>query len=387
LLFGLFTTRVDFYWLLSFFLIMKNLRLLILFLMPLALFAQTPTPTPTPNDDNDVISVESRLITVPVSVLNTNGQPLLGLKLEDFNLTEEGKAQQIEQVGDAEKVPLEIALLIDVSKSVNPIFDLEKNTAAKFLLNVMKPDDRASIFLIGEKAVIIQSGQPSEKSAEMVKTIQPTTYQTAFYDTILLAADYLKKNSPPKSRKIILTLSDGEDNWSSLTREAEIKYDKELRKNIDSLNRSKKLELYAKYKEQAKVKSQSSVLLALQNADTVFYSLNPAGNSIQFNKISKAGQDSMQLFADQTGGTAFLPKFLPTTLKEPSQNRFNAQYNEETLQNIFNQLTNELRSQYLLQYYSDGSYADGKYVKLSVGLKNGKGLRLRARQGYFVEKK
>ncbi len=364
---------------------MKKITLLIIFLLPLLSFAQTPTPKPL--DDDDVISVESRLITVPVSVLNATGQPLFGLKLEDFNLTEEGKIQQIEQVSEAEKVPLEIALLIDVSKSVNPIFDLEKNTAAKFLLNVMKPDDRASIFLIGEKAVIMQSRQTSEKSAEMVKTIQPTTYQTAFYDTILLAADYLKKNSPPKSRKIILTLSDGEDNWSSLTREAEIKYDKELRKNIDSLTRSKKLELYTKFKEQAKMKSQSSVLLSLQNADTVFYSLNPAGSSIQFNKISKAGQDAMQLFADQTGGTAFLPKFLPINLKEPSQNRFNAKYNEETLQNIFNQLANELRSQYLLQYYSDGEFINGKYVKLNVGLKNAKGLRVRARQGYFVEKK
>jgi VWFA-related protein len=367
---------------------MKNIQLLILFLIPFSIFAQTTTPTPPPTStDDEVISVESRLITVPVSVLTPNGQPLLGLKLDDFSINEEGKPQQIEQLSDAEKVPLEIALLIDVSKSVNPIFELEKNTAAKFLTNVMKADDRASIFLIGEKGTILQTRQTAEKTSETVKTVQPTTYQTAFYDTILLATDYLKKNAPPKSRRIILTLSDGEDNWSTLTREANIKYYSELDKNINSLTRSKKLELYAKFKDQARLKSQSSVLLALQNADTVFYSLNPAGSSLQFNKISKDGQDTMQVFAEQTGGTAFLPKFLPTNLKEPSQNRYNAQNNEAALQNIFNQLTNELRSQYLLQYYSDGGYDNGKYVKLSVGLKNRQGLRVRSRQGYFVEKK
>ena len=90
---------------------MKKITLLIIFLLPLLSFAQTPTPKPL--DDDDVISVESRLITVPVSVLNATGQPLFGLKLEDFNLTEEGKIQQIEQVSEAEKVPLEIALLLD----------------------------------------------------------------------------------------------------------------------------------------------------------------------------------------------------------------------------------------------------------------------------------
>jgi VWFA-related protein len=366
---------------------MKNIRLLFLLLIPFSLFAQTPTPTPKPLDDDEVISVESRLITVPVAVLNANGQPIFGLKLEDFTLTEEGKTQQIEQVSDAEKVPLEIALLLDISGSTDSMFPLEQQTAAKFLQSVMKPEDRATIWAIGENPVIIQPRDTAEKSAQSIKKVAPTKGFTAFYDTVSAAAKYLNKNSPPRSRKVIVTISDGEDTNSEGIKKAFSDLYRSLGKKFDTLTSKELYVMVYNKRTEVRGKEQAKVMQNLQNADTVFYSVNPAGSSFQLNKMSVFGQQTMQVFADQTGGTAFLPKFLPTTLKEPSQNRFNAQYNEETLQNIFNQLTNELRSQYLLQYYSDGGFADGKYVKLSVGLKNRQGLRLRARQGYFVEKK
>jgi VWFA-related protein len=365
---------------------MKNLQLIILFLLPLAIFAQTPTPTATPADD-DVISVESRLITVPVSVLNANGQPLLGLKLEDFSLNEEGKLQQIEQVSDAEKVPLEIALLLDVSGSTDSMFPLEQQTAASFLRSVMKPEDRATIYAIGETPVLVQPRDTAEKSASNITKVMPTKGFTAFYDTVSAAAKYLNKNSQPKSRKVIITISDGEDTNSDGIRKAFAELYRSLGNKMNTLTSKELRDLIYVKRNEVRGKEQAKVMQNLQNADTVFYSLNPAGSSFQLNKMSVFGQQTMQAFADQTGGTAFLPKFLPTNLKEPSQNRFNAQYNEETLRNIFNQLTNELRSQYLLQYYSDGGFTDGKYVKLTVGLKKGQGLRLRARQGYFVEKK
>jgi VWFA-related protein len=365
---------------------MKNLQLLILFLMPFALLAQTPTPTPIA-DDGEVISIESRLITVPVSVLNANGQPLLGLKLEDFNLNEEGKPQQIEQINDAEKVPLEIALLLDISGSTDSMFPLEQQTAAKFLKSVMKPEDRATIWAISESPVLVQPRDTAEKSAESVKKIVPNRGFTAFYDTVSAAAKYLNKNSQPKSRKVIVTISDGEDTNSDGIKKAFAELYRSLGNKMNTLTTRELRDLIYSKRNEVRGKEQTKVAQNLQNADTVFYSVNPAGSSFQLNKMSVFGQQTMQVFADQTGGTAFLPKFLPTTLKEPSQNRFNAQYNEEALQNIFNQLTNELRSQYVLQYYSDGGFADGKYVKLSVSLKKSQGLRVRSRQGYFVEKK
>ena len=87
----------------------------------IAVSAQTPTPKPA---DDEVIKVESRLVVVPVSVTDANGEPILGLKAENFRVGEDGKPQVIDQVTNAEATPLEIALLVDVSGSVNPLFDL-----------------------------------------------------------------------------------------------------------------------------------------------------------------------------------------------------------------------------------------------------------------------
>ena len=109
--------------------------------------AQTVQPTPPTQDDGEVIKVNSRLVVVPVSVTDASGQPILGLKTQDFRVTEENKTQQIEQVSDAEKVPLEIVLLFDVSASTDAMFKFEQETAAQFLREVMKPEDLSLIHI------------------------------------------------------------------------------------------------------------------------------------------------------------------------------------------------------------------------------------------------
>jgi hypothetical protein len=75
-----------------------------------------PTPTPRPPKDGeiDVIRVTSNLVVVPVSVTDGTGQPTLGLSAPDFHLEEQGRIQEIVQMGDPEQVPLEIALLLKI---------------------------------------------------------------------------------------------------------------------------------------------------------------------------------------------------------------------------------------------------------------------------------
>jgi VWFA-related protein len=348
-----------------------------------AAFAQAPKPKPTiePVDENDVIRVDSRLVVVPVSVTDADGQPVLGLKTRDFRVFEENKSQEIAQVSDAEKVPLEIALLFDVSASTDAMFQFEQETAAKFLREVMRPEDRATIFTIGERPVIVQPRDSAEKSAASIKSIVPTKQYTAFYDTVKAAADYLQKNAPAGRRKVIVVISDGEDtNSEGIRRGFQALYNK-LGDDINKLN----TKMLAGKREEIKGREQNKVLQSLQNADAVFYAINPAGNSFQLNKISQFGQSNLQKFADQTGGTAFLPKFQSITLKNNLQNSYNQKFNSETLTGIFRQLANELQAQYLVQYYSEGSFPANKYVKLDVGLQNQQRLKVRARQGYFVK--
>lgn len=345
--------------------------------------SQTPTPTPSPVEDDEVIKVDSRLVVVPVSVTDADGQPVSGLTAADFLLAEENRQQEIAAVGSADKVPLEIALLFDISASTDSMFEYELETAIKFLQEVMRPEDRATIFTIGERLVLVQSRETAESSSIAIRSIRPTKQQTAFYDSVRLAAAYLGKNAPPGTRKVILAISDGDDTNSDGVVKAII--DAENRLVRDKLSYEERRNFRMKARDAAKTREQGRVIKSLQDADAVFYSINPGGNSFQLNPSSVFGQSNLQRFADDTGGTAFLPKFQPTNLKDSLQNSYNDRRNKELLTSIFRRLAGELRAQYLVQYYSDADFPADRYVKLNVTLKTRSNLRVRARQGYFVK--
>lgn len=370
---------------------MKLSRLVIIFSLFFVFthftFGQTPEETPPPiiQDDGEIINIDSRLVVVPVSVLDSAGQPVLGLRAENFLVLENRKPQEIAEVSDAEKVPLEIAILFDISGTTNPMFEFEQETAAKFLRDVMRAEDRATIFTIGEDADLVQARDTAEKAAISIKKIQPTKQYTAFYDTVKTASDYLENNTPKGRRKVIVVISDGEDTNSDGVRRGFQAVYASLGKEINTITSSKLRNLLDNKRTEIRIKEQAKVLKSLQNADTVFYSINPAGSSYKLNKISVFGQSNMQKFADETGGTAFLPKFLPIDVKDTYQRESNLRKNTETLEGIFLQLANELRAQYLLQYYSNGEFPVNQYINLDVGLKNPQSYRVRARQGYFVK--
>ncbi len=351
------------------------------------IFAQTPTPKPTPSpvDDGEIIKIESRLVMVPVSVTDATGQPVLGLQAKDFRVLEENQPQEIAQISDAEKVPLEIALLFDVSASTDSMFQFELDTASQFLKEVMRPADRATIFTIGEVPNMIQGRDSSEKSQISIKSIQPTKEWTAFYDSVNEAASYLQKNAPQGSRKVIIAISDGEDTNSEGVRRGFATLERTMGKKIDTMTQVERRSIYSQKRNEIRGAEQINSVRFLQNADTVFYAINPAGSSYQLNQISQFGQSNLQKFADETGGTAFLPKFAPIDLKDRLQNAVNARRNQFILTSIFEQLANELQAQYLVQYYSEGNFPPNKYVKLNVNLPNSNKVRVRSRQGYFVK--
>ncbi len=357
----------------------------ILFISGFTVFAQKlpPPPPPLPIEDKEEIKIESRLVMIPVSVTDANGQAVTGLTANDFRVLEENKKQEIAEVGDAEKVPLEIALLFDVSASTDAMFKFEQETAAKFLKDVMRPDDRATVFTIGENGLVVQARGSAEQAAIAVKSILPTKQQTAFYDSITVAAEHLRKNTPEGRRKVVVVISDGEDTNSKGVLKAI--WDAERKIMSNNLTGENLRTVRVKARDNAKFAEQGKVLKSLQNADTVFYSINPAGSSYKLNKMSVFGQSNMEKFASETGGTAFLPKFLPIDLKSNYENTTNLRKNTETLEGIFQQLANELRAQYLVQYYSDSDFPAGKYLTISVGVTNRPNIKVRAREGYFVK--
>nr|MBA3239941.1 VWA domain-containing protein [Acidobacteriota bacterium] len=292
--------------------------------------AQTPQPAPTPAssdeviDEDEVVRVTSNLVVVPVSVTDAGGNAVQGLKVGDFKLEEEGRAQELAAVGDADQVPLDIAIVFDVSSSVTKNFEFEKKSAAGFLKQVLKPIDRAAVFSITEKPRLEQALASAESATSKLLTIpaadKPTG--TAFYDTITAAAKYLAANAPERNRRVILVISDGEDNFSDRVRDA----------TIAEVGKGGNLLTAAEKQKGLHQRALQEVLREVQRADAVFYSINPSGPGLRLNVISQRAQDGMRVIAETTGGNAFIPEKL------------------ESLDAVFRQIAAELRAQYLLQY-------------------------------------
>jgi len=318
----------------------------------------TPKPPPPPKDeDYEVVRVTSNLVVVPVSVTDAAGQPVLGLKVPDFRLEEEGRAQQIAEIGDPEQVPLDIALLLDVSGSVDARFAFEQQAAAGFLKQVLKSGDRATIFAIDEQPRFVQGLASAESASQQVMTITSAKGSTAFYDTVLAASRYLETSSGAGRRKVIVVISDGDDTARVEPVSAE-------------QNRAGETPQSGKNAQQQLVdRSVSEVQREVQRAEVTFYSINPSGQTMHLNVRTARSQQGMEREAEATGGTSFIPARL------------------EELPAMFNRIASELRSQYLLQYYSNNEGASGRYLRIKVTLPAQPALRLRARQGYYPKKK
>jgi Ca-activated chloride channel homolog len=289
-------------------------------------------PTKEPDPEPETIRINSRLVTVPVSVTDANGQPVLGLKVEDFAVEEDGTSQQVQTLGEPGKTPIEMVLLFDVSRSIRNRFDFQREAAGRFLKQVIKPGDGISIFSIGTKPVLsVQRTDSTEKAITGAMEIQPTDDSTAFYDTVVKAAQHINDSSNPTTRRVIVALSDGED------------------------TNSQRFKL-------------GDAVSELQRAESLFYSINPSGPSIYLNRISLKGQEGMTKLATETGGMAFLPDKM------------------EDLPKVFGQITAELQAQYLLGYYSTNETPDGKFRRITVKAPRRSELRIRARNGYYAPK-
>src|SRR5437763_7683391 len=183
---------------------------------PVPRYQPKPTPTPAPIE-YDVVRVTSNLVGVPVSVTDAQGQPVRDLKPGDFRIEEDGKQQEIAQLGDPEQVPLDIALLVDVSKSVIARFDFEQEAASRFLERVLKPEDRATVFAIDETPRLIQQLAGASAASQSVLSIKPSSSFTAFFDSVTAATNYLDRNSSNGRRRIMVVISDGDDTARILT--------------------------------------------------------------------------------------------------------------------------------------------------------------------------
>ena len=297
---------------------------------------QSAPPSPTEpvagQTQDEVIRLSSRLVLVPVSASDLSGRPVRDLTPEDFVIEEDGQPQRIVPLGEPGKAPIEISLLFDISVSIEAQFGFEQQAAVRFIKEVLKPGDAVSVFSIGSTPNMIKARTTSGAEAIAgVMSLAPTKEVTAFFDTVVEAAIYLSKTGDAGSRRVLVVISDGEE------------------------NNSKRYTL-------------SDGLRELQKSDCLFYSINPSTSAISLNRISRKGQSFMEAMSEQTGGKAFVPEKIGD------------------LEAVFHQIIEELQAQYLFGYYSTDARADGGFRRITVRAPRRSDLRVRARQGYYVPK-
>jgi Ca-activated chloride channel homolog len=126
---------------------------------PPTLIGGRPSPTPTPGKtdaaggDDEVIRVETNLVTIPVSVLDRDGRFIAGLRQQDFQVLEDNAPQKIEYFAPVEQ-PFTVVLLLDVSNSTQ--FKIEEiQTSAIAFVNQLRPDDRVIVISFDEKVHVL----------------------------------------------------------------------------------------------------------------------------------------------------------------------------------------------------------------------------------------
>jgi len=189
--------------------------------------APTPTPT-TSGDDNEVIKIETNIVTLPVSVLDRDGRFISGLGKNDFKIFEDGTEQKVEYFQSVEQ-PFSVILLLDVSPSTQFRIDEIQNAAITFV-NQLRPGDRVMVISFDENVHVL-SPLTSNRN-QLTNAIREAQFGdgTSLYEAVdYVIDDQLRQIN---GRKAVVLFTDGVDTTSRRA-----SYDSTLRETeeVDSL--------------------------------------------------------------------------------------------------------------------------------------------------------
>jgi VWFA-related protein len=294
----------------------------------------------TLNDSEDeVLKVETNLITIPVSVFERNGLYLANLGQNDFKIFEDGKEQEIAYFGTTEQ-PFTVVLLLDTSLSFEHIIKDIKNAAIAFV-NQLKPQD--SVMVIEFAWNINVLSELTTDRAKIFKGIKKADMGegTSIYDAVNHALR--KRLSTIKGKKAIVLFTDGVDTTSDAS-----SYDSTL-----ALAEESDVTIFPIYYDTYEEN--------LQNRN-IFGNIRTGTSKKEY----MLGKRYIEDLAAITGGRVF-----------------DAESNPAGLTRIFESIAEELRRQYNIGYYPQevGQTGQRKQIKVRVNRPN---LVIRARDSYIV---
>lgn len=291
----------------------------------LAWMAWGPVPRPSPaQDGRATIRAEVALVNLVFTATDRKGRVVEGLGPEDFELFEDGKAQRIEYFSDPGKgsdVPLTIALLVDTSGSVRQRLEYEKEAAARFFREILRPDrDLALVIQFDSEVNLVQDFTQDPEALYRALDSLRAGNNTALYDAVYLAAE--EKLKAEAGRKVVVVITDGADTASLVKKETAIE--------------------------------------AAQKNDILIYGIGVQGGRF------RTDFGVLQKFARETGGEFFSPKA-----------------SGEEIRDAFSSIQRDIRGHYSLGYTPSNRLRDGAFRKIELRSKRS-GVRVRTRSGYYA---
>jgi VWFA-related protein len=302
---------------------------------------EEPAPAPAPNQPGDTVQVpagqapesqkndvfifrkEVDEVTLHATVVDDHFKPITGLDKKDFVVYEDGKPQKITFFRN-EDIPVALGIVIDNSGSMRDKRP-QVNAAAINLVKASNPQDQVFVVNFNEEYFLDQDYTGSvPKLKDALERIE-SRGGTALYDAVVASSDHLKK-SGALEKKVLLVVTDGEDNAS--------------RESLEQALRR----------------------LEEQNGPTV-YTIGILGE-----EHGKRARRALREMAEDTGGVAFFPKDL------------------SEVEAITTQIAHDIRNQYTIQYKPTTPQSVGGYrtVKVEAQAPGYKRLQVRTRSGYYA---
>ena len=164
----------------------------------------------------DVVRITANLVSVPVTVLNRQGQYVVDLHQDDFRIYEDGAEQTIAHFSNIDR-PFSVALLIDTSGSTAPFLEQIKEAAKAFVEQLRPSDTVRPVYFHGEIKSLTKAGTNDRgllNAAIDQMEPGPVLMGTRLYDAVDFALQVLK---PESARKAVVLFTDGENTWGKAT--------------------------------------------------------------------------------------------------------------------------------------------------------------------------
>src|SRR5258707_1319006 len=306
----------------------------------------TPKQDPAQKSDQTIISVVN-LVDVLFTVLNRRNKLVPELEKGDFKIWDDKAPQEIRYFSRQTDLPLRIGMLLDTSNSIRDRIKFEQDASINFLFSVLRRNkDEAFVMTFDDEPQIVQgfTGDAGALRDQITKT--KAGGGTAIYDAVYEAC-VKQLSHPPRPpgdqpdvvRRVMILISDGEDNLSTHTRSDAIE-----------------------------MAQRTSVVIYTISTSTQGVSLSQTDpNKTADRKYHLTDGDKiLQELAEETGGRAFFP------------------YHVDDLDQSFQDIGDELRNQYSIAYLPTNYVLDRRYHKIRIEVPEHKGYQVPATRGHFA---